>query len=88
MRSLRGTWGVRGVQGAPWGVFASLKNHCRVIILTTHGMDEADAISDRIAVINEGQLSCVGTSLFLKNTFGDGYRLSLICEKKDVEKIQ
>ena len=40
-------------------------------------MEEADALSDRIAVIVDGQLKCVGTPLYLKNTFGDGYRITL-----------
>lgn len=36
-------------------------------------------LSDRIAVIADGSLKCVGTSLFLKNNYGEGYRLNLIC---------
>jgi len=47
----------------------------RVIILTTHFMDEADYISDRIAIMSSGELKCVGTSLFLKSKFGVGYSL-------------
>ncbi len=46
----------------------------RVLILTTHGMDEADALSDRIAVMVGGRLKCIGTPLYLKNAYGDGYR--------------
>lgn len=41
-------------------------------------MEEADILSDRIAVIVDGKIKCIGTSLFLKNYYGDGYRLSLI----------
>ena len=46
----------------------------RVMILTTHAMEEADALSDRIAVMVKGKLSCIGTPLYLKNNFGDGYK--------------
>ncbi len=49
----------------------------RSIILTTHFMEEADALSDRIAIMNHGQVKCCGSPLFLKNTFGSGYRLTL-----------
>jgi ATP-binding cassette subfamily A (ABC1) protein 2 len=42
-------------------------------------MEEADVLADRIAVISEGKLKCVGTPLYLKNTFGDGYRINIIC---------
>jgi ATP-binding cassette subfamily A (ABC1) protein 3 len=40
-------------------------------------MEEADALSDRIAIMNHGQVKCCGSPLFLKNTFGSGYRLTL-----------
>lgn len=49
----------------------------RVIILTTHFMDEADTLADRIAIMSEGCLLCSGSSLFLKNRFGFGYLLSI-----------
>jgi ABC-type multidrug transport system ATPase subunit len=49
----------------------------KTIILTTHAMEEADILADRIAVIVDGQIKCVGSSLNLKNTYGDGYRISL-----------
>lgn len=49
------------------------------MILTTHAMEEADVLSDRIAVISDGKLQCVGTPLFLKNQFGDGYKVNLVC---------
>ncbi len=49
----------------------------RSIVLTTHFMEEADALSDRIAIMNHGQVKCCGTPIFLKNSFGSGYRLTL-----------
>jgi ABC-type multidrug transport system ATPase subunit len=47
----------------------------RIIILTTHYMDEADILGDRIGIMVNGKLTCLGTSLFLKNKFGVGYHL-------------
>lgn len=49
----------------------------RVILLTTHFMDEADTLADRIAILSEGMLLCSGSSLFLKNRFGAGYLLTV-----------
>ena len=51
----------------------------RAMVLTTHFMDEADLLGDRIAILAEGELQCCGSSLFLKNRFGAGYRL--ICSR-------
>lgn len=49
----------------------------RCIILTTHFMDEADILGDRIAIMAEGQLRCAGSSLFLKKEYGVGYQLTI-----------
>ncbi|CEO94857.1 hypothetical protein PBRA_003670 [Plasmodiophora brassicae] len=49
----------------------------RTILLTTHFMDEADQLSDRIGIMAHGELQCLGTSLFLKRLFGVGYTLTL-----------
>lgn len=40
-------------------------------------MEEADALSDRIALMNHGQVKCCGSPLFLKDKFGTGYRLTI-----------
>ncbi|XP_015769367.1 PREDICTED: ATP-binding cassette sub-family A member 3-like [Acropora digitifera] len=50
----------------------------RTIILTTHFMDEADFLGDRIAIMADGQLRCCGSSLFLKSRYGVGYHLTLV----------
>ena len=42
----------------------------RTIILTTHFMDEADILGDRIAIITDGVVKCCGSSLFLKRIYG------------------
>uniref|UniRef100_H3B4F4 ABC transporter domain-containing protein n=1 Tax=Latimeria chalumnae TaxID=7897 RepID=H3B4F4_LATCH len=56
----------------------------RTIILSTHYMDEADLLGDRIAIISHGKLCCCGSSLFLKTQLGTGYYLTLV--KKDRNK--
>uniref|UniRef100_A0AAX7SS08 P-type phospholipid transporter n=1 Tax=Astatotilapia calliptera TaxID=8154 RepID=A0AAX7SS08_ASTCA len=55
----------------------------RTIILSTHHMDEADILGDRIAIISHGKLCCVGSSLFLKTHLGTGYYLTLV--KRDYD---
>ena len=41
----------------------------RTIIFTTHYMEEADVLSDRIAIMNHGEIKCCGSPLFLKQVF-------------------
>ena len=42
----------------------------RTMIMSTHYMDEADLLGDRIAIMADGQLQCCGSSMFLKNIYG------------------
>lgn len=55
-----------------WDIIERAKSG-RAIILTTHSMEEADILSDKIAIMAKGKLRCIGTSLYLKNRFGAGY---------------
>lgn len=43
--------------------------------MTTHFMDEADLLGDRIAIVQNGKLQCCGSSYFLKKKYGTGYHL-------------
>jgi len=58
----------------------------RCIILTTHFMDEADKLGDRIAVMADGQVKCCGSSLFLKRQYGVGYTFVVSLEI-DVQNV-
>nr|XP_045614978.1 phospholipid-transporting ATPase ABCA3-like isoform X2 [Procambarus clarkii] len=53
----------------------------RTILLTTHFMEEADLLGDRIAIMANGVVQCCGSSLFLKRHYGAGYRLIIVKEK-------
>ncbi|KAN0044900.1 hypothetical protein ACTA71_006426 [Dictyostelium dimigraforme] len=62
-------------------VWDFLLNHKkgRTIILTTHYLEEADYLADRISIISHGKLITDGSSLYLKNKYGVGYLLT--CSK-------
>ncbi|XP_076108921.1 phospholipid-transporting ATPase ABCA3-like isoform X1 [Mytilus galloprovincialis] len=60
----------------------------RTIVLSTHFMDEADLLGDRIAIMAEGVVKCCGTSYFLKKTYGAGYHLVMVKDKScDVANV-
>ncbi|XP_012587144.1 PREDICTED: ATP-binding cassette sub-family A member 3 [Condylura cristata] len=52
----------------------------RTVLLTTHFMDEADLLGDRIAIMAQGTLQCCGSPLFLKQKYGAGYHMTLVKE--------
>eukprot|EP00256_Glycine_max_P032193 XP_006576815.1 ABC transporter A family member 1 isoform X1 [Glycine max] len=60
-----------------WQLIKKIKKG-RIILLTTHSMDEADELGDRIAIMANGSLKCCGSSLFLKHHYGVGYTLTLV----------
>ena len=51
-------------------------------------MEEAELLSDKLAVLNHGELSCVGTPLQLKNLLGKGYRVSMVCNRKQINLVK
>jgi len=59
-----------------WNVIASTM-HGRSVILTTHSMEEAEALSNRIGIMVGGRLRCLGSGQHLKNKYGAGYTLEL-----------
>lgn len=65
-----------------WKLIERLKEG-KSIILTTHSMEEADVLADRICVIVKGKLKCIGTTFYLKRTYGQGHRISMNLKNTD-----
>mmetsp|Transcript_24977 Transcript_24977/g.75215 ORF Transcript_24977/g.75215 Transcript_24977/m.75215 type:complete len:1447 (+) Transcript_24977:67-4407(+) len=60
-----------------WDVIIKHKKG-RTILLTTHFLDEADLLGDRVAILSSGRLQACGRSDFLKKRFGVGYHLTMV----------
>ncbi|KAF2894182.1 hypothetical protein ILUMI_11989 [Ignelater luminosus] len=75
---------------ALWDLLKAQKQG-RTILLTTHFMDEADLLGDRIAILSGGELQCCGSSYYLKKVYGAGYRLIMDktpeCEITEVTRL-
>lgn len=59
-----------------------LKKCCsnKIIVLTTHYMEEASVLGNRIGIVSNGKLKCCGTSLFLVDKFGKYISLTIAKE--------
>jgi len=57
----------------------------RCVLLTTHSMEECEALCHRLGIMVKGQLRCLGTPQHLKSKFGKGYQLDLTLDD-DEEK--
>ncbi|KAG9393055.1 ABC transporter [Carpediemonas membranifera] len=62
------------VRSTVWAIIMKQKEHS-AIVLTTHSMEEADVLGDRIAIMAFGRNRCIGTSIRLKSRFGSGYKI-------------
>ena len=49
----------------------------RSVVLTTHLLDEAEALCSRIAIMTLGQVKCLGSAQHLRSKFGEGYHIAL-----------
>ncbi|KRW99727.1 P-loop containing nucleoside triphosphate hydrolase [Pseudocohnilembus persalinus] len=63
-----------------WEILEKVRNEDRTIILTTHHLDEAEVLADRIGILTSGQLLAVGDVNYIKKNFGVGYTLTLFPE--------
>jgi ABC-type multidrug transport system ATPase subunit len=62
-----------------WEIVQSIsKNRCT--LLTTHSMEEAEVLCNKIGIIKDGGLVCLGTPSQLKQTYGEGYKVLLTLE--------
>jgi ABC-type multidrug transport system ATPase subunit len=64
-----------------WDTIEAAKKN-RIVVLTTHSMEEADILGDSIAIMARGKIRAFGSSIRLKNKFGSGYQLSVSVDKK------
>lgn len=70
-----------------WDILANLKGK-RAMVLTTHSMEEADVLCNRIAIVNNGILRCVAPQQRLKSLYGGGYHLQINVQKQRQLKLE
>lgn len=58
-----------------WEILKEVKAAQRTIVLTTHHLEEAEELAERIGIMAKGKLLTVGSSDFIKKNFGVGYHL-------------
>lgn len=69
-----------------WDAIEAAKRD-RIVILTTHSMEEADILGDSIAIMARGKLRAIGSSIRLKQKFGSGYQISLSHDKNKRDEL-
>ena len=75
-----------------WTVIKNARDLGMTIVLTTHSMEECEALATKLGIMVNGQLKCLGSVQHLKSKFGKGYTLILKCKKSvndgDVSRVE
>ena len=61
-----------------WNVILGLVRDGCCVVLTTHSMEECEALCSRLTIMVRGQLQCLGSPQHLKNRFGSGYMARIV----------
>ncbi|RNA25639.1 ATP-binding cassette sub-family A member 3-like [Brachionus plicatilis] len=61
-----------------WNCINKIRIRGKSLILTTHSMEEAEALCTKIAIMVNGEFKCLGSLQHLKNKYGDGFTLLLV----------
>ncbi|KAL8805769.1 MAG: hypothetical protein Q9200_005301 [Gallowayella weberi] len=69
-----------------WNILLAERG-ARTIIFTTHFLDEADLLSDQIAILSQGNLKAHGSAVELKHRLGSGYRIHVFNNSKNRDAL-
>uniref|UniRef100_A0A1I8HGU5 ABC transporter domain-containing protein n=1 Tax=Macrostomum lignano TaxID=282301 RepID=A0A1I8HGU5_9PLAT len=61
-----------------WGAIRYMTKNKRVVMVTTHSMEEVEALCSRVGIMNKGRMISVGTVQQLLSRYGDAYTLELL----------
>jgi len=62
---------------AVWEVIKNLKGRAKTVLLTTHYLEEAETLADRVAIMNRGKIVAMRTPNELTSKFGSGQTLTI-----------
>lgn len=65
---------------AMWEVIRTLKKEGRSILLTTHYLEEAEQLADKVAIMNRGKIIAAGSPEELISTYGSGKKVVTVSD--------
>ncbi len=69
-----------------WKMIEQLKKD-KIVLLTTHNLEEADYLSDRVMILAAGQVVAYGDAMTLKQTYGNGYQIRMTIDRRIVNSL-
>ncbi len=75
-----------GAKRQLWDMVSKIRSTGKSIVLTSHLMDECEALCTRLAIMVNGEFKCLGSIQHLKNKFSKGFNLT-VKVKKNLDAI-
>ena len=72
-----------GARRALWDAIVNIKKHGSSVILTSHSMEECEALCNKLAIMVNGQFQCFGSIQHLRDRFSNGYSILLVLKEKN-----
>ena len=60
--------------------------HDSALLLTTHTLEEAEALANKIGIMAQGKLKCLGTLQQIQTTYGSGFEIEINLRVSDLQK--
>ena len=71
-----------------WNTVLEMVRGGQSVVLTSHSMEECEALCTRLGIMVNGQFKCLGSIQHLKNRFGSGYSLTVRCGQWKEEEVK
>ena len=71
-----------------WNTVLQMVRGGQAVVLTSHSMEECEALCTRLGIMVNGQFKCLGSIQHLKNRFGSGYSLTIRCLAGHSEEVK
>jgi ATP-binding cassette, subfamily A (ABC1), member 3 len=70
-----------------WNAIETVADNCSVV-LTTHHLEEVEALAHRVAIMVDGTLRCIGDKTHLKQKYGTGFEVTVKVAKEDAAVME
>lgn len=71
-----------------WDLIAQIKEKDITVILTTHYMDEAELLCDRVAIMDDGEIIAMDTpKKLIKDLLGKGFKKNVVVQQANLEDV-
>lgn len=77
-----------GAKRQLWNIINKTRNSGRSVVMTSHSMEECEALCTKLAIMVNGEFKCLGSTQHLKNKFSKGFILTVKAGREDDNTLE